>query len=84
MTAIAINGKDQVALILSKDEAVMLRDVLANVGGNPKTTRRGLAENVFNALGNAGIKGRIDNDDDDFIGDDGRDYKGDIVFLEAL
>ena len=39
-----------VVLELSEDEALVIRDVLWRVGGDPKTTRRGLSASVLDAL----------------------------------
>lgn len=42
-------------LELTLDEATMLADVLARVGGSPNASRRGLADNVTAALHEAGV-----------------------------
>lgn len=45
---------DGVILELSDDEAVVLRDVLRRLGGDPNTTRRALTDAVELALKKAG------------------------------
>ena len=41
---------------MSGDEAQTLADILAKVGGSPTFSRRGDAENISNALSDAGVK----------------------------
>jgi hypothetical protein len=47
-----IQAQIKVILTLSKEEALALLAVLSKVGGNPKTSRRGLTQAVYNALYN--------------------------------
>lgn len=47
-----VSGVD---LILSREEAEALASVLAVVGGNPTTTRRGLTAGVLRALAEADV-----------------------------
>lgn len=45
-----VAAEPTVQLTLSKPEAQALVDILSNVGGNAKATRRGLADNIADAL----------------------------------
>lgn len=47
----------EVTLTLTPAEADVIRDILDFVGGEPKLTRRGLAQNVSEALAAAGVEG---------------------------
>lgn len=44
-----------IALELDKDEAQALRDVLAQVGGEQRKSRRGLLDNILRALDTVGV-----------------------------
>jgi hypothetical protein len=44
-----------VKLTVSEEEAQTLRDILANVGGDPKKSQRKHANNISNALDDAGL-----------------------------
>lgn len=53
-----------VALTLDRDEAQFLRDLLGWVGGDSETSRRGLCDNILEALREAGVCYRHVNDFD--------------------
>jgi hypothetical protein len=55
-------GVTTVVLNLDPDEAVFLRDLLANVSGDPKTTRRKYEVSISKALDDAGILYEMDDD----------------------
>lgn len=44
-----------ISLELDKDEAQALRDVLAQVGGEQRKSRRGLLDNILRALDTVGV-----------------------------
>lgn len=45
-----VTAEPTVQLTLSKPEAQALADILSKIGGSAKDTRRGLADNIANAL----------------------------------
>ena len=51
---------EKVALTMDADEATAILDVLMHVGGPPATTRRGLTDNVSQALRQAGVKPKFE------------------------
>lgn len=61
-------------LTLTEDEAKTLRDLLASVGGSSTHTRRGYAQQISNALYEAGIEAKK-------IDELGWDTHGHIEFL---
>lgn len=69
-----------VTLELTLDEATMLADILARVGGSPNISRRGLAENVAAALREAGVLPvhRLEN----YNGIEAEDLAGGLTFRE--
>lgn len=50
-------------LTLSKDEAQVLKDILARVGGCPYTTRRNHTNAISNALEGVGIFSQVGHND---------------------
>lgn len=46
---------DEVVLTLTIEEAIMIRCLTCLVSGDPKTTYRNLSDNIYTALGRAGI-----------------------------
>lgn len=53
---------DEINLTMTAEEAQMVADVLANVGGSPTRTRRALSQNVQDALDKIGFCSRISPD----------------------
>lgn len=49
-------------LHLSREEADVLRAILNRIGGDPKTTRRGIADRVNDALRDVGLRCRTARD----------------------
>lgn len=61
MAKARITLKENVKLTLTADEAQALADILANIAGSPELSRRGLADNISDALHRVGF--RYDFDD---------------------
>ena len=43
-------------MVLTRGEARLLRDILSSVGGDPNSSRRGLADGMMAAFDDAGIR----------------------------
>jgi hypothetical protein len=54
-----VEVEDGIDLHLSQEEADALATILANIGGHPSKTRRGLTDAVKDALRGAGARGNI-------------------------
>lgn len=57
------HDETDVVLVMNKDEAQALQDILINVGGDPAKTRRHLAESISTALEEAGVAHRYGRKD---------------------
>lgn len=61
MVEVEEDGPETFTLTISREEAVTLRVILANVGGNPLLSRRKFSDAVDAALASAGIRSGIDH-----------------------
>lgn len=69
-TAKLVYNVSSVVLTLSQEEAAALYSVLCRVGGSPTASRRGLIDNIYDAL----IEVKVDRGE--------RDLAGSVTFLE--
>lgn len=53
--------EEQYQLTLSKDEAQVMADLFANIGGSSDTTRRKFTDSVYNALYKVGVEYQTDS-----------------------
>lgn len=57
--------EEVITLALNRAEATILMDIFSRIGGDPETTRRGLVDNMNDALRKIGVWGTDQKDMDD-------------------
>lgn len=68
-----------IALEMDTETAVCLVDILRNIAGSPRGSRRGLAQDLLGALNDAGVHGTYESDTSLV----NKDFRGTIYFTDS-